>query len=779
MRHRERPATERSVRAVTLVCLCALYAVVARPAIGANTDYVDRCALYSDGRVTRLSRMPARVRLGSLPAGMGEERYEEAFRAAAALWEEATDGVVRCVFINGVDGEADIPVRWVTKLSTFSTENRLAHTSLIRPTPDTFRVSMEMGLYNRQTGKRLTYDEMLTASLHELGHAFGLWGHSPNPNDIMSAASEALEPTARDAATLQRLYEMPVDASLHQASLAAVRLLLDAQPNNANLHYLRGSVLLDHSRPDAAVEALLEATALNEDHPAAADKLIQAYLAAGRTQDAVTRLEGQGQSSPEDYNRAGIAWADQGETARAIEAFENALRIKPDFAVSRRNLARVYARRASELSDDGDSVGAVASLRAAIANAPGEADYGMQLASLHNATGRASDAAEAYKKILERHPQHTKARAELAKTYNNIANARSKAGRYDDALLNVEQALLHDPDLPEAHANRKAMLWNRALTASETNPGRALELYRAYADMYPDWWQAHSEIGRIYLEQRDFLRAITAFEAASAVDPAATHNLALAHHRQGVQLQRAGSGDDALTHLKAATDLAPTVTDFYRTLGQAYRAAGRHDEAVGAFRAALQVDPELEWAGAEITKVSLSLGEAARQRGDWDEALKRFEEIDVDRRPASVHAILGWLYLEVEDIPNAVHALGRAMIAAPDDAGSRQNLDFCLKEIRRIQRKDDSPSWSRLLQRLEAFRLASLIARRGRKADVARFEELLSGVAADEATVETLRLAADSIAESIRSEFPEAADRIAAEAAARVAEYDAPADPHE
>jgi tetratricopeptide (TPR) repeat protein len=775
----ERPAAGGCIGVYVLVAVCILAGSVASPSVGAEADYVDRCALYSDGRVTRLARMPARVRLGVVPSGLAEEGYEEAFRAAAAMWEQATDGVVRCVFVNGGDGEADIPVRWVTKLSTFSTENRLAHTSLIRPTPATFRVTMEMGLYNRQTGKRLTYDEMVTASLHELGHAFGLWGHSPNPNDVMAAASEALAPTARDVATLRQLYAMPVDTSLHAVSLAALDLLLEAQPNSANLHYLRGSVLLDNARPDAAVDALLAATELNEEHSAAADKLIQVYLAAGRTQEAVTRLEAQGQSSPEDYNRAGIAWAGQGATAKAIVAFENALRIKPDFAVSRRNLARVYARRASELSEAGDNAGAADSLRAAIDNAPEEEGYGLQLASLYNAMGRPDDAVSAYQKVLERNPGNAKARSELAKTYNNIANARSQAGDFETALLNVEQALLHDPDLPEAHTNRKAMLWNRALTTSETNPGRALDLYRAYAEMYPAWWQAHSEIGRIYLEQRDYLRAIAAFEDAAALDPAATHNLALAHHRQGVLLQRAGSGEDAITHLKAAADLAPAVTDFYRTLGQAHRAAGHHEEAVSAFRAALAVDPELDWAGAEITKVSLSLGEAARQRGDWDEALRRFEEIPVERRVASVHAILGWLYLEVEDIPNAVDALGRAMIAAPSDAGSRQNLDFCLKEIKKIRRRDDAPVWGYVLQRVEAFRLASLIARRGRKADVARFEELLSGVADDDATVEALRVAADSIAEAIRPQLPEAADRIAAAAAARVAEQGSPADPHE
>jgi hypothetical protein len=45
--------------------------------------------------------------------------------------------------------------------------------------------------------------------LHELGHALGLWGHSPDPADIMYPTTSSLDLTQRDIRTIRRLYGLP------------------------------------------------------------------------------------------------------------------------------------------------------------------------------------------------------------------------------------------------------------------------------------------------------------------------------------------------------------------------------------------------------------------------------------------------------------------------------------------------------------------------------------------------------------------------------------------
>lgn len=736
----------------------------------ADGDYLSRCTLYSDGRVTRLTAMPARVRLGPMPSGVASERYDEAFREAARLWSEATDGVVRCVFVAAGEPEAsvDIPVRWVTKLSTFSTENRLAHTTLARPTPDTFRVSMQMGLYNRQSGKRLTYDEMLTAALHELGHAFGLWGHSDDGDDVMAAASEARRPTARDVATLRRLYDLPPNAPMHAESLVAIQAQLADRPNNGNLHFLLGSILLDSGDPDAAIRALLEAAELDPEHPGVADKLILAYLAAGRTGEAVARMERLGESGPEFYNNAGKALADQGETAQAIAAFENALRIKPDFGMARRNLARVYAREGAGRAEAQDYAGAEAALREATRLAPEETSYGIQLAVALNRLGRDAEAAEVYETVLARDATLAEVRSNLAKTYSNLAVGRIAANDWEGALADIDRALSHDPELAAAAANRKAAMWNWAVSTQETDPARSLSLFQAYLEIAPSA-EAHASIGAIYMKHRDYARAADAFRAGAALDesPSSLADLAAAHHQHGVQMHRAGRYGDAVEQLEQAADATPNNVDLYRSLGVAHRAAGHAEEAVAAFREALRREPGLEWAVEEIAKVSMVAGNEALRKRDYPAALAHFEAIPAARRDAQIHGVIGFLYLETGDVAKSVDNLGLALLASPDDPTSRQNLDYCLKEIKKIRRDDDSPVWGHVLQRLEAFRLASVIARKGRKVDVTRFEELLLGAADDRTTVEAILAAASAIVASIEPQLPDAAGRIAAAAAAR------------
>ena len=64
-------------------------------------------------------------------------------------------------------------------------------------------------------------------------------------------------------------------------------------------------------------------------------------------------------------------------------------------------------------------------------------------------------------------------------------------------------------------------------------------------------------------------------------------------------------------------ELAPTFPDIYHSLGDAYSAQGKYDDAIVAYHRALQLAPA-------NANVYLSLGNALRNAGKLDDAIMGF-----------------------------------------------------------------------------------------------------------------------------------------------------------
>jgi len=732
-----------------------------------ENDYIARAVFYSDGRVTRFESLPITIHLGPLPENLLESGYDVEFRRAVSLWETATEGLIRCVFVGDEVEKPDIPVSWVTKIQGRSQETHLGKTTLRREADSTFRVTMEIGVYDTTTGKLLTREKMRSVCLHELGHAFGLWGHSDVTEDVMSPATEATQPTPRDVATLKHLYTLPQNTPLHELAIAALRQDLTKDPGNVENLFLLGSLLLDAKHYDEAVDQFLQVLTLDARHQDAAERLVRAYLELGKAKEALAEVERSSSPSPEFYNNAARIFYERGEVHEAIQSLERALQLNPHFDIAKRNLGRLYAHEADRLAGLGDLYAAETMIRRAIEIFPTDTGYRMRLGVLLDQLGRGTESVAVLSEIVREEPDNALARQVLAKAYNNLGVEATVNERWNDAVDAFEEALRHDPTLDTARANRAAALWKWGVAVEATDPARALGIFERFVAVEPNSIAGHVRIGVLYAQQNDFPRALEAFERARRLDPKdeiVRKNLIVTHHQYGVNLDREGRLEAAVEQFRQGIALDPDYLDLYRSLGQTYVRMGRHEDALRAYAEILKRDPTDAWAQSSMVNVYLAAGNEAFQKGRLQEAIAQFEQVPTPSRTAAVYAMLGYLYLATDRPIQAVDHLGRALLLDPNSKTNRVNFDLANKRLQKAHHDHPTPETQAAVVRAEAFDLATRISTRPKKADVIRFSELVTSAPNDATTVSVLQECALVVARSASGRYTEEA-----KAAARAA----------
>jgi tetratricopeptide (TPR) repeat protein len=145
--------------------------------------------------------------------------------------------------------------------------------------------------------------------------------------------------------------------------------------------------------------------------------------------------------------------------------------------------------------------------------------------------------------------------------------------------------------------------------------------------------QSKDKLGKASADQRDALKqevsdnsnkAITEFEAAKAASTEKDPNLQLIMARLGDAYDAAGRNDDAIAAYKRAIELKPSFA-YYNNLGGIYGRSNKVDEATAAYQKAAEIDP------ANAAQAWLNCGITLSNVGKYKEAmepLKKATELD-------------------------------------------------------------------------------------------------------------------------------------------------------
>jgi tetratricopeptide (TPR) repeat protein len=209
-------------------------------------------------------------------------------------------------------------------------------------------------------------------------------------------------------------------------------------------------------------------------------------------------------------NNLGAALEQRGEVAAAIEHFQTAVQIKPNYARAHNNLGvalEAEARRGE----------AIRHYREAVQIAPGYSEAHTNLALALLAEGDRDAAIRHFDEAIRLSPNYAKARYSLGL-------ALIGAGRIDEAIRQFSAAVRIHPGYRLAHHNLGAAL----MLAGRLDP--AIEAFEAALRLDPQGAETHSGLGVALGRQERFDEARVHFEAALAIDPQ------LAEARAGLDL---------------------------------------------------------------------------------------------------------------------------------------------------------------------------------------------------------------------------------------------------
>ena len=268
------------------------------------------------------------------------------------------------------------------------------------------------------------------------------------------------------------------------------------------------------------------------------------------------------------HHNLGIALGQAGRIQEAIWHWEQALRIKPDYARTHYNL--------------GIALGQVGKLADAIAHYEQALRIKLDYAEAHNSLGAALWQAGRIQEAIGHYEQALRIKPDYAEAHNNLGTVLAGQGRVSEAIAEYAAALRIKPDYADAHYNLGVAL------ASQGRISEAIAEYAAALRIKPDHAEAHHDLGIVLAGQGRVEEAIAEYRASLRIKPDNVE----ARNNLGVALASQGRVSEAIAEYAAALRIKPDYAEAHYDLGVAFEQEGRIQEAVGHFEQALRIKPD-------------------------------------------------------------------------------------------------------------------------------------------------------------------------------------------
>eukprot|EP00913_Durusdinium_trenchii_P035248 g32978.t1 len=475
--------------------------------------------------------------------------------------------------------------------------------------------------------------EMHSDSYQELGSRFG----------PMSTVSKTFQTAVEHHRTGQRA----------QATQIAEEILR-VDPGHAGSLNLLGVTALSENQHDQAVQFLTRAVAADSNDPFLYANLGKAFQNLGENERAIDAFQTAIRLLPEffdaHFHLAGALQA-AGRQVEAVDAFRNAIRLRP-------NDTGVYRELGKTLWELGEREGAVACFQSALVLNPDDIEALCHLGTTWQACGDWHASITPLEKAARLRPDDSRIACRLGKTYAQLK-------RTDDAVRSFGSAIEHDPRCAEAYFRLGSILSERG------EYGAARNCFETCIAIEPDDDQARAALGMVRLHQKEPEAALVVLQEAVRRKPNSAEALCCLGHALR-ELQRF---DEAIDAYQLSITIVPDSPAARYLFAKTLHTVGRLEEAVEQFREAARLSPE-------SPHVLFHMGNALKNLGRLPEAADAFRGA-LERQPEFVDARyqLGNVFRRQRDYESARACYEDVLRQRPDDPPTLISLGNVLKSL--------------------------------------------------------------------------------------------------
>ena len=251
--------------------------------------------------------------------------------------------------------------------------------------------------------------------------------------------------------------------------------------------------------------------------------------------------------------------------------FSEAIAIAPEFARAHAGLCRVRIRMYQRTLDVSYVALAETACRRALELDPGQIETEKGLADLYLASGRNAESEAICRQLVARYPSD-------ADGYLCLGAAQRAAGHLPEAERSLRAAVQAEPSYWVTHSRLGSFLFEQ---------GRADEAIQQFTEvtrLTPSSSSAYANLGGAYQFKGDNRAAEDAYRKAVAIEPSASalSNLGTLHYFEGNFVQ-------AVEDYRAAARLTGFDQNIWGNLGDAYWQLGQRDQALAAYRRAVEL----------------------------------------------------------------------------------------------------------------------------------------------------------------------------------------------